>query len=158
MLGDRRDQPPDAPILVGGHLRKVLVTQQLMPRRTELLWITELLVGLATGRIRERLADLLLRHRALHIADGGQHGCSKEPGIEGTVKQFELVVARDERLPKREVDILLAGQVDGRNPAERIGDATRANLEAYLSQNSPERNNVPNDGVSHCCGFSMQLA
>ena len=126
LLGDRRDQPLDAAVLVGRHLGEVLVAQELVAGRAELERVARLVVRLAAGRVRERFADLLLRQRALGGAHRRQHGRPQEPGVERAVEEVELVVARDERLPQREVDVLLAGQVDGGDAAQRVGDATRA--------------------------------
>ena len=147
--GDRGDQPLDAPVLVGRHLGEVLVAQQLVAGGAELERIAHLVVRLAAGRVRERLADLLLRERALGGAHRRQHGRAQEPGVERTVEEVELVVARDERLAEREVDVLLAGQVDGGDATQRVGDAARADLEPDLAQDAAEGDDVADDGVGH---------
>ena len=58
-------------------------------------------------------------------------------------------MARDERLPQREVDVLLARQVDGGDAAQRVGDAARADLEPDLAQDAAERDDVADDRVGH---------
>ena len=65
-----------------------------MARGAELERIAHLLVLLATGGIRERLADLLLLGGPVGRAHGRQHGSAQEPGSEGTVEEIELVLPR----------------------------------------------------------------
>ena len=79
---------------------------------------------------------------------GRQHRRAEEPGEEGAVEELELVVTRDERLAQREVDVLLAGQVDRVERAQRVGDATRADLEPDLAQHAAERDDVTHDGIA----------
>ena len=54
----------------------------------------------------------------------------------------------DERLAEREVDVLLALEVDGVERAQRVGDPARADLEPGLVQDAAERDDVPQDRVA----------
>ena len=75
---DRGDQAPDAPVLVGRHLGEVLVAQQLVAGGAELERIALLVVRLAARAVGERLADLLLRERALgRSCTGGSTGARR---------------------------------------------------------------------------------
>ena len=77
-----------------------------------------------------------------------QHRRPQEPGVEGPVEEIELVVARDERLAQREVDVLLTGQVDRVERAQRVGDAPGPDLEPDLAQDTAEGDDVADDGVA----------
>ncbi len=73
--------------------------------------------------------------------------CAQEPGVEGAIERLKLLAARDERLTKRPVHVLLASQVDRVEPTQCVGDAPRADLEAAFAQHAAEDDDVANDGV-----------
>ena len=54
-------------------------------------------------------------------------------------------MARDERLAEREVDVVLAREVDRAEPAHRVRDAPRPDLDPDLAQHPPEGDDVPDD-------------
>ena len=59
-------------------------------------------------------------------------------------------MARDERLPEREVDVVLAREVDGAEPADRVRDTPWTDLDPDLPQHPPEGDDVPDDrGALH---------
>ncbi len=59
-------------------------------------------------------------------------------------------MARDERLPEREVDVVLAREVDCVEAAHRIGDAPGPDLDPDLAQHAAEGDDVPDDRASPC--------
>ena len=88
-------------------------------------------------------ARLLLPHQGCNRA-------AQEPGDEGAIEELELVVARDERLPEGEVDVVLPCQVHCTEPTDSIGDASGTDLDPDLPQNPPEGDDVPHDrGALH---------
>ncbi len=133
----------------GGHLGKVLLPQELVPRGAELERIAHLLVLLAASRLRERLADLLLLGRSVGRADRREDRSAQEPCLERPIEEIELVVPGDERLAEREVDVLLSRQVDRVETAQRVGDPPGADLEPHLAQDAPEGDDVADDRVGH---------
>ena len=72
---------------------------------------------------------------------------AQEPGVERAIERLELLAAGDERLAKRPVHVLLAGEVDRVEAAQRVGDAPRADLEAAFAQHAAEDDDVANDRV-----------
>ena len=99
----------------------------------------------------ERVAhDAIGEAARLLLAHQRRDGAAQEPCDERAVEELELVVARDERLPEGEVDVVLPRQVDCAEPADRIGDAPRTDLDADLAQHPPEGHDVPDDrGALH---------
>ena len=83
------------------------------------------------------------------VRTGGSTGARRNQASEGAVEEIELVLPRDERLPEREVDVLLARQIDLVEATERIRDATRADLETDLAQDAAEGDDVADDRVGH---------
>jgi hypothetical protein len=73
-------------------------------------------------------ARLTRRRRELE----GPEGVAQEPRLERAVEDGDLVVARDERGAQRPVDVVAKRQVDVVEPAQRIGDPARADLEPAL--------------------------
>ena len=136
--------------LVTGQLREVLLPQELVAGRAELerLAVRVLVVAPRAKPVRRRLADARHGLRRRPRPHRREHGCAQEPGAEGAIEQVELVATRDERLPEGEEDVLLPGEVDGVERAQRVGDPTRAHLEPGLVQHAPERDDVPDDGVA----------
>ncbi len=55
-------------------------------------------------------------------------------------------MARDERLPEGEVDVVLAGEIDRVEAAHRILHAPGPDLDPDLAQHAAEGDDVPNDG------------
>ena len=55
---------------------------------------------------------------------------------------------RDQRLAQREIDVVLASEVDGIEAAQRVGDPARADFQPDLAQHAPEGDDVPNDRAS----------
>ncbi len=55
---------------------------------------------------------------------------------------------RDERLPKREVDVLLTREVDRVERAQRVGDAARPDLEPCLVEHPSEGDDMPENRVA----------
>ena len=59
-------------------------------------------------------------------------------------------MARYERLPEREVDVVLAREIDGVEPVHGVRDAARADLDPDLAQHAPEGDDVADDrGALH---------
>src|SRR5262245_53062112 len=81
----------------------------------------------------------------LPVPDEREHRATEEPGVECTVEQDELVVARHERLAEREIDVVLPRQVDRTEPTYGVGDATRPHLDPDLAEHPPEGHDVPHD-------------
>ena len=82
----------------------------------------------------------------LLLADERCDRATQEPGHERAVEQLELVVARDERLPEGEVDVVLAREIDRVEAAHRILHAPWPDLDPDLAQHAAEGHDVPNDG------------
>ena len=74
-------------------------------------------------------------------------GGAQEPRVEGAVERLEVLPPRDERLAQRPVDVLLPGEIDRIEAAQRIGDATGPDLEATFPQDTSEDDDVADDGV-----------
>ena len=126
----RRSSCPEAPSSCGvdGLVRLVLVRPRLE--------------RVAHDAIREA-ARLLLAHER-------RDRPAQEPRDERAVEELELVVARDERLPEREVDVVLAREVDGVERANGVGDTPRTDLDPHLPQHPAEGHDVPHDrGALH---------
>ncbi len=105
--------------------------------------------GLRLGRLvadRQRSLDEPVRMLPLVLlAHERRHRPAQEPGGERAVEELELVVARDERLAEREVDVLLAREVDGVEAAKRVEHAARPDLDPHLAEHAAERDHVPDD-------------
>ena len=80
----------------------------------------------------ERRLDPVGELPALLLADERRDRPAQEPGDERAVEELELVVPGDERLPEREVDVLLPRHVDRAQPAHRISDPAGADLDPYF--------------------------
>src|SRR5206468_7366961 len=101
--------------------------------------------------IRAAELTLGLRLRELERSALRGEGRAQEPGPEGAVEGIEVLVAGDEGLPQRPVDVVLPLELDPVKAAERIGDAARADLEAGVPKHPPEGDHMANDGFSgHC--------
>ena len=61
---------------------------------------------------------------------GGADGLAQEPGVERAVEVVELLAPRDERRAQRPVDVVLPGDVDAVEAAQRVGEAPRPDLAA----------------------------
>ncbi len=97
----------------------------------------------------QRLADDAVGvPAALLLPDEGRDRPAQEPRDERPVEELELVVARDERLPKGEVDVVLPRDVDGAETAHRVADPTRPDLDPDLAQHAPEGHDVPHHGAA----------
>ena len=132
--------------LLGRHLGEVLLANQLVPGGAELVR--------RVGRIRivvvcaglERVArDAISPATRLLLADERRDRAAQEPGDEGPIEQLDFVVARDERLAKQEVDVVLPREVDGLEPAHGVRDASRPDLDPDLAQHAAEGHDVPDD-------------
>ena len=126
----RRSSCPDAPSSCGGRRVVRLV---------------------AVGARLERVAgDAVGPAPRLLLADERRDGAAQEPRDERAVEELELVVARDERLTQREVDVVLPREIDGAEPAHGVGDAPRPHLDPDLAEHAPEGDDVPDDrGALH---------
>ena len=145
---DRRDQPAGEQELVGRHLAEVLLAQQLVAGGAEL-------EGIAAGVVRLGVADLTRRRLTDPAGDldgrptlGRHHRRPHEPRGERAVEQVELVLPRDQRLAQREVDVLLAIDLDGVERPQGVDDSARPYLEPGLSQHPSEGDDVPDEGVA----------
>ncbi len=75
---------------------------------------------------------------------------AKEPGHERAIEELELVVAGDERLSQREVDVLLTREIHGSQTVHRVRNPTRPDLDPNLPQHAAESDDVPDDrGALH---------
>ena len=121
-----------------------------MPGRSELERVAAgLLVSVSPARRRSTGASpTLTESAAVRCRVGGSTGRPQEPRAERAIEQVELVAARDERLPQREVDVGLAREIDRVERAERIGDAPGPDLEPCLAQHAAEGDDVPRDRVA----------
>ena len=141
----------DALELLGRHLGEVLLAQELVPRRAELVRRRR------RGRPRrrppglERVArDAIGAAARLLLPHERRDRAAQEPGDERAVEELELVVARDERLAEREVDVVLPREVDGAEAAHGILDAPGPDLDPDLAQHPAEGHDVPDDrGALH---------
>ena len=147
------DEPPRPCELVRRHRREVARAQELVcapPAR-----LRRPPVHLRTRAWDAALAALgVLVRRRIDRSKRAGAGDAQEPRVEGTVERLEVLVARDERLPQRPVDVLAARQVDGVQGPQRVRDAPRADLEAALPQHTSEDDDMPDYGVwglSHDC-------
>ena len=142
---DRLDQPFGTRELLGRHRSEVLRPQQLFlaPRSEARLAAVDLraragrgsLAALATRRRRRRLGLRL-------------HGRAEEPGMKGAIEGVDVLATRHERLPERPVDVVLLRELDRVETIQRVGDASRPDLESRLAQHAAERDDVPDDSVS----------
>ena len=148
---DRCHEAAHALELLGRHLGEVLLADELVAGGAELVRRRRL-VRLVLVRPRlERVAHDPIREAArLLLAHERRDRPAQEPRDERAVEELELVVARDERLPEGEVDVLLAREVDGVECANGVGDTPRTDLDPHLPQHPAEGDDVPHDrGALH---------
>src|SRR5205823_1429193 len=139
--GDFPDQHARTGELLRRHRREVASAQQLVAApRTDLdLAPLELgplsgnpaLAPLGSSGVRRLLGSPLERDRG-----------AEEPRVEGAVECLEILAPGDERLAKRPVHVLLTPEVDRIEPAQRVRDAARPDLQAGLAQHAPEEDDV----------------
>ena len=144
---DRGHEPPHALELLRRHLGEVLLAQELVTRGAELVRRRDgiRLVARPTPDSSVSRDDPVGESARLLLANERRDRAAEEPGDERAVEELELVVARDERLAEREVDVLLPREVDRAESANRILDAPRPDLDPDLAQNTPEGHDVPDD-------------
>src|SRR4029079_14729498 len=106
---DRRDQLAHALELLGRHLGEVLLPQELVSRRAELVWRRRRIrvVGVVRPGLERAARDAVGEAPHLLLAHERRDRPAKEPGDERAVEELELVVPRDEGLPQREIDVVL---------------------------------------------------
>jgi hypothetical protein len=103
------------------------------------------LLRAVVGALRAGLADDPLLGALVGPADEREHGAAEEPRVERTVEELELVVLRHERLTQDEVDVVLPCDVDRGEPAQRVRDTPRPDLDPDLAQHAPEGDDVAQD-------------
>ena len=159
---DRGHEPSDALELLGRHLGEVLLPEKLVAGCAELVWRVGLDPPRRLRRLRlERVArDLVGEAARLLLTHERRNRTAQEPSDERPIEELELVVARDERLPKREVDVVLPREIDRAEPANGVLDAPRPDLDPDLAQHPPEGHDVPDDRASlHAAtGFAVARA
>ena len=148
---DRGHELAHALELLGRHLGEVLLAQELVPGRAELVRRVGVVRLVAVRARLERVAgDAVGPAPRLLLADERRDRAAQEPRDERAIEELELVVARDERLAQREVDVVLPREIDGVEPAHRVGDAPRPDLDPDLAQHAAEGHDVPDDrGALH---------
>ena len=95
--------------------------------------------SLGVGRHRPRIG--LARRRADRRRE--------EPGAKRAIEGLELLAPGDERGAQRPVDVVLPRHVDPVEPAQGVGEATRADLHARLAQDAPEGHDLPREALAH---------
>ena len=65
--------------------------------------------------------------------------------MERAIERLDVLAPRDERLPERPVDVVLPRQLDCVETLERVGHASRPDLEPGLAQHAAEGDDVPDD-------------
>ena len=148
---DRRHEPAHALELLGRHLGEVLLAQELVAGGAELVRRRRTRPPRRRRLLLERVArDPVGEAPRLLLAHERRDRAAQEPGDERAIEELELVVARDERLPEREVDVVLPREIDRAEPANRVLDAPGPDLDPDLAQDAPEGDDVPDDrGALH---------
>jgi hypothetical protein len=70
---------------------------------------------------------------------------AQKPRSKRPVEELQLVVPGNERLAEREVDVLLAREVDRIEAAECVEHPPGPDLDPRLAEHAAERDHVPDD-------------
>ena len=143
---DRGHEDPAALELLGRHLGEVLLAEHFLLRGAELDGVGARigLCGVATARQRALHEPVGLQALVL-LAHERCYRSAQEPRCKRPVEELQLVVPGDERLAEREVDVLLAREVDCVEAAECVEHTPGPDLDPRLAEHAAERDHVADD-------------
>ena len=142
---DRGHEDPAALELLGRHLGEVLLAEHFLLRGAELDGVGARigLCGVATARQRALHEPVGLQALVL-LATSGAAGPRRNHAANAR-SRLQLVVPGDERLAEREVDVLLAREVDCVEAAECVEHTPGPDLDPRLAEHAAERDHVADD-------------